>query len=160
MTSAAGARPALTPGTAVAYLAAAWMMIFAAVHVYWAFGGGLLLPAGVRVPDAPALFVIDLIAIPMCAVGAVVALSFVRPFGHRIPVRGRLVAGWITAAVAIVHSAPTVIVDLARAVGLADRELAPRAVFTNLIYEPWWFLGGVLFVIATLGLGRRAVDRS
>lgn len=140
--------------TPVAYVAAGWMVIFGAVHIYWALGGGLLLPAGIRVPDIPGLLVIDLIAIPLCAVGALVALSLVRPFGARIRLRWRLVAGWTAAAVALVHSAPTVILDVARAVGMASRELPPRAVFTDLVYEPWWFLGGLLFLAATVGRQR------
>src|SRR5690348_3911304 len=52
---------------------AGWMLLFAAVHTYWGFGGTALLPSGVSVLDSTALFVIDLLAIPLCLAGAVVS---------------------------------------------------------------------------------------
>src|SRR5690242_12552283 len=52
---------------------AGWMLLFAGVHVYWGFGGTALLPAGVSVLDSTALFVIDLLAVPLCLAGAAVS---------------------------------------------------------------------------------------
>lgn len=143
-------------GPAWAWLAAAWMAIFAVVHAYWAVGGGLLLPAGLRVPDRFALFVVDLVAIPMCAAGAVLAASFVTTAGERIPRRWRLAGGWAAAALSLVHSAPAIAVVVARAVGLSSGAWSSELKFSYLVYEPWWFLGGLLFLAATEGLRRRA----
>ena len=50
-----------------------WMVLFAAVHVYWGFGGTGLLPEGVSVLESSSLFVVDLIAIPLCLAGAATA---------------------------------------------------------------------------------------
>ena len=52
------------------YAASAWALAFAAVHLYWALGGTVGLPKGMSVDMNPALFVIDVLAVPLCVVGA------------------------------------------------------------------------------------------
>jgi len=132
------------------------MAVFGLVHLHWALGGGLLLPDGLRVPDHTALFVVDVIAIPMCAAGAALAASFVTAVGQRIPRRWRLVAGWGTAALSLVHSTPAIVVVLGRAVGIAHDRWSTETTLSYLVYEPYWFLGGLLFLAATEGYRRRS----
>lgn len=139
-----------------AWAAVVWMTVFGLVHLYWALGGGLLLPDGLRVPDRTALFVVDVVAIPLCAAGALLAASFVTAAGQRIPRRWRLLAGWGAAALSLVHSASAIAVDLGRAVGIANGTWSTETKFSYLVYEPWWFLGGLLFLVATEGLRRRS----
>ena len=59
----------------------AWMLVFAAVHVYWGFGGTALLPAGVSVLDSGGRFVATLVAIPLCLAAAALAW-LLRPVQH------------------------------------------------------------------------------
>ena len=132
------------------------MTVFGLVHLYWALGGGLLLPDGMRVPDHTALFVINVIAIPLCAVGALLAASFVTAAGRRIPRRWRLLAGWGVAALSLVHSTPAIVAVLGRATGITNGTWSTQTKFSYLVYEPWWFLGGLLFLAATEGLRRRS----
>lgn len=70
-----------------AYSACAWAITFAVVHLYWALGGVLGLPLGMSVRMNPVLFVIDVIAVPLCALGALLALSLVQPWGRVVPRR-------------------------------------------------------------------------
>ena len=70
-----------------AYAACAWALTFAAVHLYRALGGTVGLPPGFTVAMKPALFVIDVLAVPLCVVGALLTLSLVRPWGRLLPRR-------------------------------------------------------------------------
>ena len=80
-------RPAPVPARSdvVAYAACAWSLAFAAVHLYWAIGGTVGLPPGMSVGMNAALFVIDVVAVPLCVVGSLLALSLARPWGRRSP---------------------------------------------------------------------------
>lgn len=53
--------------------AAIWAVTFAAIHAYWAAGGGYGLPGEVRLWEHKALLTADLIAIPLCLLAAWVA---------------------------------------------------------------------------------------
>ncbi len=77
-----------------AYAACAWALVFAVVHLYWGLGGSVGLPSGLSVGMNPALFVIDIAAVPLCVVGAMLALALVRPWGRLFPRRMMLVCGW------------------------------------------------------------------
>lgn len=148
-----------TPIRVVAHAAAVWMVVFAVVHLYWSVGGTALLPAGLTVPDVLPLLIIDIVAVPLSLAGAVLALALVRPWGARIGRRRLLLLGWGVAAVALVHSTPTVVLELARLVGLRDAVLTEADMLSAWVYEPWWFLGGVLFAVATWGSMRASRGR-
>ena len=51
------------------------------------------LPKGMSVDMNPALFLIDVVAVPLCALGALLALSLIRPWGRLFP-RRLLLACW------------------------------------------------------------------
>jgi len=121
------------------------MLVFAAVHLYWAFGGGGLLPAGFSVPDNAALFVIDVLAVPLCLGGAAVAFALTFPHRIRVPRRVLLGLGWVISALALAHSLPTMVSHVGRLLGVVDSPGSAYERFSAYLYEPWWFLGGVLF---------------
>ncbi|MFL6129415.1 MAG: DUF3995 domain-containing protein [Mycobacteriales bacterium] len=138
-----------------AYAAAAWMAFFGLVHGYWAVGGGLALPAGFSVRDSAAFLVVDLVAIPLCAVGALLALALLRPAGRRLPRRPLLALAWATTALLVGHALPAMVVLAGLALGVVAGELTERDRLTLFLYEPYWLLGGVLFGLATLAAQRR-----
>lgn len=68
-----------------AYSAGAWALAFAVVHLYWALGDTVGLPSGLTVGMNPALFAIDVLAVPLCVVVALLALSLIRPWRRPLP---------------------------------------------------------------------------
>ena len=127
------------------YAACAWALAFAAVHLYWALGGTVGLPEGLTVAMNPALFVIDVLAVPLSVVGALLALSLVRPWGQLFPRRLLLACGWGACALLIVHSAPTLIGGVLAAAGLSTGDLSVLERWSLFVYEPWFFIGGLLY---------------
>jgi len=141
--------------TILGYCAFVWAELFALVHVYWAAGGTWALPPGVRVPDLPALFAVDVAAVPLCAAGGLAALSLVRPVRGPGSPRARRIAVAATSAICLAHSAPTVV---AAAAVLARDEagtLSERTRISYFCYEPYWFLGGLLTAALYLADRRR-----
>ncbi|MFI5530774.1 DUF3995 domain-containing protein [Kitasatospora sp. NPDC051853] len=137
--------------------AAAWGLLFAAVHVYWLFGGRALLPDGLSVTGNLPLLVIDVLAVPLSLAATALALALIRPWGLRF---GKLprTAGWAVAAVLAVHALPTVPDWLLLAAGRQELAGMPAMErFATALYEPWFLLGAVLFAAAvhTTGRGRR-----
>ena len=117
-----------------AYAAGAWGLLFAAVHAYWALGGtgGL---EGERVTAG--LLIIDVIAIPLCLLAALIAYATVRPSLWPAPA-WMLRAGAWTASVAL---------GLRGLTGLAQTALGqggdvPWGVAAA---DPFFLLGGLLF---------------
>ncbi|MEV7121744.1 DUF3995 domain-containing protein [Kitasatospora griseola] len=148
--AAAGLRPSFRRVAALA--AAFWSAGFALVHLYWLLGGRVGLPGGLSVLDNTPLLVIDVVAIPLCAAAAALALALVRPWGGRLPARGLLWAARGTAVVLIAHAAPSVPDWAALAAGHRPvAELDATARFATLLYEPFFLAGGVLFGCAVFG---------
>ena len=127
------------------YAACAWALAFAAVHLYWGLGGTAGLPPGLSLVDNTPLFVIDLVAIPLCLAAAALALALVRPWGRRFPRWLLLSAAWGTSALFVVHAVPTAIDAATLALGRRTRDLTAEDRFSLFLYEPWFLLGGVLF---------------
>ncbi|MBO2453601.1 DUF3995 domain-containing protein [Actinomadura barringtoniae] len=146
-------RPALR--NAGAYAAAAWGVLFSLVHVYWLAGGRAGLPNGQSIFDNAPLLVIDVIAIPVSAVAAALALALVRPWGERFARRMLLTAAWGATAVMIVHALPSVVDWAALAVGAkSSGDLTAEERFATFLYEPWFMAGGLLFALAALTFQR------
>jgi Protein of unknown function (DUF3995) len=143
------------PGWA-AYAATTWAFVFALVHLYWALGGTAGLPKGMSVDVNPALFVIDVLAVPLCLVGALLALSLVRPWGRRIPRRLLLAGAWAVCALLVVHSAPTLVAGGLVVTDLSDAEPSVLERWSLFVYEPWFFMGGILYGTAAWGYDRRS----
>jgi hypothetical protein len=129
------------------------MAFFGLVHAYWALGGTAALPAGFSVRDDLRFLVVDLVAIPLCGIGAVLALALARPPGRRH--RALLALGWATTVLLAGHALPAMVVLAGLALGLVDGELTERDRLSLFLYEPYWLLGGVLFGLATAAAHRR-----
>lgn len=141
-----------TWGVAAAHGAAAWSAAFGLVHAYWLAGGGVGLPPGTSLASNLPLLIIDVVAIPLCALAMLVALAPVRPWGSRVPSRLLHVAVWGIAALLLVHALPSVVDWLLLASGrLAVADLDPMARFVTFLYEPVFLTGGLLFGLTGLG---------
>jgi Protein of unknown function (DUF3995) len=120
------------------YAAFIWSILFGLIHIYWAFGGiaGL---EGQKIVGV--LFIINLVAIVLCFVAAIVALGFVQSWGRRIP-------SWILLTLAWIAS---VILGLRGGVGIIQSLIESGPVpFILIIVEPFFLLGGILFGITAV----------
>lgn len=142
-----------------AYGAFTWMILFGAVHVYWLAGGTGGLPSGRRVTDSVGLLVADIIAIPLCIVGAALALALARPERTRPTGRTLQRLAWGTAALAVAHAAPAMVSWVLRPLGFKTGELSADDRFSLFLYEPFWLLGGIVFALAAWE-HRRALRRN
>ncbi|WP_460110970.1 DUF3995 domain-containing protein [Streptomyces sp. YKOK-J1] len=138
-----------------AYAAATWATIFSLVHLYWLFGGRFGLPSGLSIRGNTPLLVIDILAVPLCALAAALALALHLDWGARLPAR-LLTAGLLgVAALLLLHAAPSIPDWAALAAGTrTSADLDAMSKFSTLLYEPFFMAGGLLFALASLG--RRA----
>lgn len=141
-----------------AYAACAWGVLFAAAHLYWVMGGTVGLPRGLSLFSNIPLLVIDIVAIPLCIIAALLALTLVRPWGRRFPRLMLLTAAWGTAALFVVHAAPAIPDWMALALGLRTTALTSMDRFSLFLYEPWFLTGGILFGVAAWCAQRRSRD--
>ena len=137
--------PSRPAGAGVAYAAALWALIFAIFHVVWACGWYVGLdPAQARLAfRKPLFFAWDLVVAVMCAVGAVVALAPVRPWGRRLPLRLLRFAAWTGTVLLVLRAAASVIQVTYLAI---TRRLTAAHILT---WEPWFWVGAVLFSVIT-----------
>ncbi|MGX7677383.1 DUF3995 domain-containing protein [Jatrophihabitans sp. DSM 45814] len=114
-----------------ALLAAVWTGVFAGLHIYWAAGGG-------------ARYAIDLIAIPACLTGAVLAWRLARdPYRRWLFV---VAAGG--SSLMLWHAVLNYFFLAIRcAIG---QPLTTDDRYYAFLYEPFWALGGVLWLLAVL----------
>lgn len=93
------------------------------------------------------------------ALAGLIALALVRPWGERLPRRLLLVAAWLTGALLTLYGIAN-LVDHARMVaGLRaiPPVLGERAARWHLVFwDPFWLLGGILFLMAARTSGRQA----
>ncbi|MFJ5229982.1 DUF3995 domain-containing protein [Kitasatospora sp. NPDC088391] len=137
---------------AAALAAAGWSALFSLVHLYWLLGGRVGLPDELSVLDNTPLLVIDIAAVPMCAVAAALALALLRPPTGRIPAARLLLAARATAALLVFHALPSIPDWAALAFGhesVADLDTMAR--FATFLYEPFFLAGGLLFGLAAFG---------
>ncbi|MBB5067169.1 hypothetical protein BJ969_000257 [Saccharopolyspora gloriosae] len=141
-----------TWGAVAARGAAAWSVAFGLVHVYWLVGGEVGLPPGTSLASNLPLLIIDVVAIPLCALAALVALAPTRPWGSRVPrwLLNTAICG--VAVLLLVHAMPSVVDWVLLASGrLAVADLDPMERFVTLLYEPVFLAGGLLFGLTGLG---------
>jgi hypothetical protein len=116
------------------YAACAWALAFSGISFYWAAGGTsggeAIGPAITKLAHDPAFTAILWSTGALKLVGGVLALALVQPWGRRLPRRLLLAAAWgggIPIPSGLGHTA---------------------ALWHVLLWDPWWLLGGILFVLA------------
>jgi hypothetical protein len=145
-----------------AYGASAWAFIFAATSFYWAAGGtaggDTIGPAITNLAHDPA-FIAALWAIGVVKVlGGLLALALVQPWGRSLPRRVLLTAAWAGGILVVLYGAASWVQEGLMLVGVIPIPSGlghTAALWHVLFWDPWWLLGGILFVAAAWFYGRR-----
>jgi hypothetical protein len=129
----------------VAYAAALWAAVFAVFHVIWAAGWYPLLNAeGARIAFAtPWKWWFDVVVAAMCVIAVPVALAPVSAWGQHVPRRLVYTLACVGATLLVLRAGASLV-----QVGYfaATRPFSIMAVG---IWEPWFYLGAVLFGLST-----------
>jgi hypothetical protein len=142
---------------------------FAGVSLAWALGStvGLDTLGGSieRMARAgePALFVANTVALVLKALGGVLALALVQPWGRRLPRRPLLALGWLGAGVLVLYGGlqTTSIVLVATEVLVLEEPLSERALLWRMfLWEPWFLVWGLFLAGATLRCQRLSSQRT
>jgi len=138
-----------------AFAAAAWAFVFAAMSFYWALGGrwsvgtqAVSIREQIDDPD----FIAVLWATGILKVLAgLIALALVRRWDGRISRRMLLVVAWMTAGFLLLYGGLGWIQTLLWEIGVQNIPVSvgARAARWKLIFwDPFWILGGGLFLVA------------
>ncbi len=145
--------PARTQSTDwAAYAACAWALIFAAVSFYWAAGGtvGADTVGGV-ITRLPGIVALLWVTAALKVLGGLLALALVRPWGRVLPRWLLLTLSWAGGVGLIAYGAIPLVVNGLMVAGVlhvpgpVDWTVMRWHVF---LWDPWWLLGGLLFVAA------------
>lgn len=143
------------------YAAAAWAFVFAAVSIYWALGGtagvSTVDPSFLERADEPAAVAMLWLTAAVKVAGGLLALAFVQDWGRALPRRVLLLGGWAGGAGMALYGGLGFILDGLRVADAIEvREASETAARWHFaVWDPWWFLGGVLFLLATLQYQRQ-----
>ena len=135
-----------------AYGAAIWAAIFAVFHSVWAAGWYPLLNAeGARIAFAvPWKWTFDVVVAAMCVIAVPVALAPVTSLGDYVSRR-------LVFALAIIGSVLLVLRSTASLIQVGYLISTGRFAGVG-IWEPWFYLGAVLFALSTWQSRRVRVD--
>lgn len=141
-------------GPRPAHLAAAWCVLFACAHLFWALGGraGFVAATGnLALLDQPWFVAIGLWGVTLvCMAGALVCMATVRPFGRRIPLWLLRTVLWIGATVLLLRALATGVQDVFLETGIlyAAPGFDWSVVHWRLaLWTPWFAVGAALFVL-------------
>lgn len=126
------------------YGATVWAVIFAALHVGWAYGWFIGLPAGfaAKAFQNPWFLAYDLAVAGLCLAAAFLGLALTEPWGRRMYRPLLLILGCCAAAILTLR-------------GVAGVSQAAYFVITGteftrqwVVRDAWFCLGGMLFALA------------
>jgi hypothetical protein len=162
LTTAAPRGPSRWAG-GVAYAAAGWAFLFAALSFYWALGGTagsdtvspeIAQLARAHVPWVMAALWISAI---IKVVSGLVALALIQPWGSRVPRWILLLLAWGAGTLLFGHGGLFFAVGVLALSGTIGYS-APATVlhWYTFLWGPWWLLGGLLFLLAAWSYVRRS----
>ncbi len=138
-----------------AYAACLWAFIFAATSFYWGAGGTLGLrtqsPQILALVDEPWFIVILWATGILKAAVGVLALALVRPWGRKFPRWLLFTAALGVGAFFALYGGANLSVRGLMALGLMETPESMRSAAARwhlILWDPWWLLGGVLFLLA------------
>jgi uncharacterized protein DUF3995 len=141
------------------YLAAAWCLLFAVPHLYWALGGSfaLAVAAGADLADErPTWFVVGglwgVAAALLVGAGFCVGLARWWPAGTLRRLTAAL--GWAGGALLVLRGLLVEVLLATGAGGVADTVGASQTRWSLLVWNPWFVVGGVLVLLATREFAR------
>ncbi len=128
--------------------AAAWSLLFAAPHFWWAVGVSWAFPGDAddfdRAFDRTWWLVYDLVVGLLCLVAAGLALALVQPWGRALPAKLLHAAVWSGAVLLLVRGALGVVPIVWGLLSGSAKDVHPWAY----VIEPWLLVGGILFGLA------------
>jgi hypothetical protein len=132
-------------GPWVAYAAALWAAVFAVFHIIWGAGWYPLLDAEqARIAFAnPWKWAYDVLIAVICVIAVPVALAPVMSWGRHLPRRLTYTLAWIGSALLVLRSTASLI-QAGYLLGVGRFRFAALG-----IWEPWFYLGAVLFSLST-----------
>jgi hypothetical protein len=147
----------------VAYAAAGWAFLFAALSFYWALGGTAgaetVSPEIAQLARAHVPWVLAAlwIAAILKVVSGLVALALIQPWGSRVPRWILLLLAWGAGTLLFVHGGLFFVVGVLALSGTI-RVSTPTPVlhWYTFLWGPWWLLGGLLFLLAAWSYVRRS----
>jgi hypothetical protein len=137
------------------YAACAWSVLFAAISFYWASGGDAGVGALAQsiqelARKRDALFVAEVWATgALKLLAGVMALALVRPWGGIVPGRLLRIAVWAIGAILVLYGGSNLIQNVLIEAGVmgVPASMGAQAVRWYLfLWEPYWVLGGLLFL--------------
>jgi hypothetical protein len=154
-----------------------WVVVFAAFHVYWAFGGKFGFgDAAATVPKErnAATWIFTIVVVGMFVVGTIIPLALYREFGNRIPVRILAWCCWIGGVLLALRGFSGLIDTSLRGTGLVrngltgltyEQELGvahPSAytLWSGSTIDLYFAVGGVLFLMAAVAHRRSRRGRA
>lgn len=139
-----------------AWWAFVWSLVFGLISLYWAAGGTIgistlaqTIQDAARNEDAAMLILTAFTGVLKIGAG-LVALATIQHWGRRIPQRWLLVLVWGVGGVYTLHGVANFIDKVLMATGLRsipDAMGDDAVIWYLVVWEPFWILGGVLFLL-------------
>ncbi|AHI00264.1 hypothetical protein GCM10010174_83710 [Kutzneria viridogrisea] len=132
--------------TASGYAAGAWAAVYTAANVHWALGGTAVL--GDTAHRGLPLFGPAPLAAAMGALGVVLALALVRPWGRGVPRWLLTTLGWIACVGPGAHAINGLGQEMLLDLGLLPAALRTWSTGQTALVEGFFLCGAVLFGVA------------
>jgi hypothetical protein len=146
-----------------AYAALAWVVVFAAFHVYWNLGGsfgvgGEGYTGGAKLKVVG--WIVEVLAVAAVPLGLWVSLAIARGWAQGKTRRGAAIIVWLACTVLVVRGGAGLIDDLTRAVGLLPNGItglshkqtmgaayyrSASAIWSANITDGYFLTGGIIF---------------
>ncbi|MFD9210077.1 DUF3995 domain-containing protein [Streptomyces sioyaensis] len=141
-------------------IACTWAVAFAVLHFYWALGGsrGLSVSAGPLAEERPGWFVaVGLWGVGiLCLVGGALGWRLARPRSRGLAGRAVTALGWGVCAVLLVRAISVEVLLMADATGQETAVSPAQRLWTLVLWNPWFLVGGLVFGLAAREYGRAA----
>ena len=159
--------PAFRSAMWAGYAACIWALVFAAISFYWAAGGTAgsetIGPAITDMARDPAFIAVLWGTGALKVLGGLLALALVRPWGRVLPRWGLLAAAWSGGILMALYGAASWVQEGLMVGGVIRTPAGlghTAALWHVLLWDPWWLLGGILFILAAWSYSRRTGDHS
>jgi hypothetical protein len=133
-----------------AYAASGWAFLFAALSFFWAAGGRTgVHPLELEAASDNAVWiVINLVAGIIKVVIGLIALALVQDWGRIVPRKLLRASAWVLGVGMLLYGGLGLVSDVLHLTGVISASANGKWFFWYLVlWDPWWMLGGVLYVI-------------
>ncbi|MDQ2744951.1 MAG: DUF3995 domain-containing protein [Chloroflexota bacterium] len=158
----AAARPGFRVAARTGYAASAWAFVFAAISFYWAAGGtagSATIGAAITNQAHDPTFIAVLWGTgALKALGGLLALALVHPWSRSFPRRLLLIAAWAGGILMALYGGASWVQEALMIVGVISIPAGlghTAALWHVLLWDPWWLLGGLLFIATAWSHSRR-----